>query len=219
MGQKINPIAYRIAADPRHGWKSRWFALQPKRYADYLMEDYKLRQAIGKKLETAGVMKVEIERSLRSIRIIIYVTRPGMVIGRGGTGLEELKRFVYSVLGHPLSEKKGPKIDLQVEEVKEPDLSARLVATRIAEQLAKRMSARRVVNKAIERTMGAGAKGVKIVLSGRIGGAEIARRELYQKGAIPLQTLRADIDYVHAPALTRSGYVGVKVWICRGEKS
>lgn len=218
MGQKINPYAYRLPLLGMGGWKSRWFTADPKRYRAYLAEDIKLRQALMQKLAQAGVTEVEIERSLKSIKVRIFVTRPGVVIGRGGTGIEELKKFIYKVLGFSLGDKNNPRIDMPVEEVKEPDLNAHLVATKICEQLVRRIPARRVVNKAMERTMAAGAKGIKVLLSGRVGGAEIARKDSYKNGSIPLQTLRADIDYTHVPALTRSGYVGVKVWIYRGEK-
>lgn len=218
MGQKVNPIAFRLPLAGIEGWKSRWFTTDRHRYTGYLASDMKLREALLKRLATAGIATVEIERSLRSMRLIVWVTRPGLVIGRGGTGLEELKRFIYKLLGYKAGDKTAPKIDLQVEEVKAPDLNAYLVAGRIADQLVKRIAARRAVIKAMERTMNAGAKGIKVLLAGRIGGAEIARRQPYRSGSVPLATLRADIDYANVSALTRSGYVGVKVWIHRGEK-
>ncbi len=220
MGHKVNPVAYRLPLAQTKMWKSRWFATNKFKYAAYLGADVKLRKALMKRLAPAGVTRVEIERSLRSIKIIIYVTRPGVVIGRGGAGIEELKKYIYKLLGFEMGAKMAPKIDPQIEEVKEPDLNAYLVATRIAEQLEKRLPARRVVKKTMERTMQARAKGIKVLLSGRVNGAEISRRELYQYagGSVPLQTLRADIDYAAVPALTRSGYVGVKVWIYRGER-
>jgi small subunit ribosomal protein S3 len=194
--------------------------MNPRKYSAYLAADVKLRAALMKKLAIASVTNVEIERSLKSMRVIVHVTRPGVVIGRGGSGLEDLKKFIYETLGFSQNVKNAPKIDLQVEEVKEPDLNAYLVATKISEQLIKRLPARRVVKKAMERTMQSRAKGVKILLSGRVNGAEIARKELYQYpgGTVPLQTLRADIDYAQVPCLTRSGYIGIKVWIYRGEK-
>jgi small subunit ribosomal protein S3 len=218
MGQKVNPVAYRLPLTPSETWKSRWFTTNPKRYQEYLMSDHTLRKALMKKLALASVARVEIERSLKSLRIVIFVTRPGVVIGRGGSGLEDLKKYIYEVLGYK-EDKKAPKIDLQVEEIKEPDLNAYLVATKIADQLIRRMPARRVVKKTMERTMQARALGIKVLLAGRVGGAEISRKELYQMGSVPLQTLRADVDYDQVPALTRSGYVGVKVWIHRGEKT
>lgn len=219
MGQKVNPISFRIPLSPSTLWKSRWFASGAKKYSAYLATDIKLRKELMRRLAPASVARVEIERSLRSMRIIVHVARPGMVIGRGGSGLEELKKFIVSTLGYKEGDKKAPKIDLQVEEIKESDLDAYLVATRISEQLVKRLPARRVVKKAMERTMQARAKGIKVRLSGRVNGAEISRRENYQfpGGSVPLQTLRADIDYAHVPCLTRSGYVGIKVWIYRGE--
>jgi len=220
MGQKINPIVFRLPLASSQAWQSRWFTTSSKRYSTYLGVDVKLRRALMKRLAVASVCRVEIERSLRSIKVIIFVTRPGVVIGRGGSGLEDLKKFIQTQLGFKLNDKTAPKIDMQVEEVKEPDLNAYLVASRIAEQLVRRIPARRVVKKAMEKTMQARANGVKVLLSGRINGAEIARREpyQYQGGSVPLQTLRADIDYAHVPALTRSGYIGVKVWIYKGEK-
>jgi len=219
MGHKVNPISFRIPLSSTAMWKSRWFTVKPSRYISYLKADVTLRKSLMKRLANSGITAVEIERSLKSIRIIIFVTRPGMVIGRGGSGLEELKKFIVKLLGFNENDKKSPKIDLQIEEVKEPDLNAYFVATKIAEQLVKRLPARRVVKKAMERSMLSGAKGIKVLLAGRVNGAEIARREPYQYkgGPVPLQTLRANIDYAAVPALTRSGYVGVKVWIYKGE--
>lgn len=217
MGQKVNPTGFRIPLTMNEGWHSRWFTTKPARYIAYLGEDVKLRKALMAKIRVAGVVKVDIERSLKSIKVIVYVTRPGVVIGRGGTGLEELKKFIQKTLNLK-NEQTAPKIELQVEEVKEPDLNAYLVATKIVEQLEKRMPSRKVVTRALDRTMQSGAKGAKVLVSGRINGAEIARRELYPRGSVPLATLRADIDYAQVPALTRSGFVGVKVWIYRGEK-
>lgn len=219
MGQKVNPVSYRLPFEGMAGWKSRWFTMDPKRYRAYLMEDAKLRKALMARLAVAGVTQIEIERSLKSIQVKIFVTRPGVVIGRGGSGIEELKKFLYQVLDFTPGDKNNPRIDMPVEEVKEPDLNAYLVGTRIAEQLVKRMPARRVVAKAMERSMTSGAKGIKVLLAGRIGGAEISRREPYHQGSVPLQTLRANIDYAQVPALTRSGYVGIKVWIYKGEKT
>lgn len=218
MGQKVNPIGYRLPLSPSETWRSRWFTTNPRRYSSYLGEDFKLRKALMKRLAPAGVIRVDIERSIKNMRVVIYVTRPGVVIGRGGSGLEELKKFIYKTMGYKLGDKNIPKIDMPVEEVKSPELSAYLVATRVAEQLEKRLPSRRVAKKTVERVMQAGAKGVKVLLSGRINGAEISRREPYKEGSIPLQTLRADVDYAQVPALTRSGYVGVKVWIYKGEK-
>jgi len=162
-------------------------------------------------------MRVDIERSFTIMKVILNVSRPGVVIGKGGANLEEIKKGIEKVINVSKSKKDKVKIDLRVEEIKQPDLSAKLVAERISGQLAKRYPHRRAVSQAIERVMQAGAKGVKIALSGRIAGAEIGRTEKYSKGSVPTQTLRANIDYHEEPALTRSGYVGIKVWIYRGE--
>lgn len=206
MGQKVNPRSFRLG--PLYTWESRWFG-DKKRYKELLLEDIKIRKALFERLKTAGLCRVEIERSINSLSITLYVTRPGVVIGRGGTGMEELKKFLLSLLG-PL-----PKIDLRVEPIKEPNLEAYLVATTVADQLIKKMSYRRVLRQAVERIMAQGAKGGRILLSGRIAGAEIARREKLQAGKIPLNTIREKIDFASVPALTKSGYVGVKVWINR----
>lgn len=217
MGQKVNPIGFRIPLNMNGGWHSRWFTTNSPRYISYLGEDVLLRKTLMAKLKMAGVVRVDIERSLRSMRVIVFVTRPGVVIGRGGTGLEDLKKFILKTLGAK-DDKKAPKVELQVEEIKEPDLNAYFVASKIVEQLEKRMPSRKVVARVLDRTTQSGARGIKVLVSGRINGAEIARRELYRTGSIPLSTLRANIDYAQLPALTRSGYVGVKVWIYRGEK-
>jgi small subunit ribosomal protein S3 len=215
MGQKVNPHAFRLGI--LFPWTSRWFA-DSRRYRHLLLEDVLLRTALESKLKHAGLSRVEIERSINRIDISIFVTRPGVVIGRGGTGLEELKKYVTGFLK---KHNKGNslKIELKVEPVKEPHLDATVVARTIAEQLAKRMPHKRVANQAIERVMGAGAKGVRIALAGRIAGAEIARREKYQRGTVPLSTIREEIDFAKVPSLTKSGYIGVKVWICKGERT
>jgi small subunit ribosomal protein S3 len=213
MGQKVNPISFRIGGI--FSWKSRWFADQ-KFYANQVFEDYKLRQFLNKKLVGAGLVQADIERSLTTIKIVIHVSRPGVVIGRGGANLEVVKKEIEKILNAAKLKKDKLKVDLRVEEVKYADLSARLVAERISEQLVKRYPHRRAVSQAMEKVMAAGAKGVKIQLSGRVGGAEIGRREKYFQGSVPTQTLRANIDYHHGPALTKSGFVGVKVWIYKG---
>lgn len=214
MGQKIHPRGFRLGTV--FSWSSRWFA-DDRQYKGLLFSDVKLRQMLFEKLKTAGLAEVEIERSINKIKVIIHVSRPGMVIGRGGTGLEDLKKFVEAFLLKQA--KKDPsgklKIELAVEPVKEPNLSAYLVATNIADQLAKRLPHKRVANQSVERVMSAGAKGVRVLLSGRIAGAEIARREKYQSGTVPLSTIREEVDFAAVPAATRSGYVGIKVWICR----
>lgn len=214
MGQKVNPIGFRLGST--FFSKSRWFAGR-KDYSDKMLEDYELRTMLNKKLANAGVVQIDIERSLTTIKIILYVSRPGVVIGKGGVNLEAVKADVERLLNKGKEKQSKVRIELKVEEVKKPDLSAKLVAERIAEQLIKRYPHRRAVSQAMERVMQAGAKGVKISLAGRIGGAEISRNEKYFEGSVPTQTLRANIDYFHAPARTRSGYVGIKVWIYKGE--
>lgn len=213
MGQKVNPTGFRMGTT--YSWKSRWFA-DVKTYSDKVLEDYKLRKFLDKKLASAGVVQVAIERSLTMVKIVLHVSRPGVVIGKGGANLEEIKKDVERIMNVSKLKKDRVKIDLRVEEVTKPDLSAKLMVERIAQQLAKRFPHRRAVNQALERVMQAGAKGVKIQLSGRVGGAEIGRTEKYFEGSIPTQTLRADIDYFEMPAHTRSGYVGIKVWIYKG---
>ena len=215
MGQKINPIGFRIGS--YSDWRSNWYYDNKKKFRESLFEDIKIRKYLMSRLNPAGIVEVEIERLPKSIRLTITVSRPGVVIGRGGTGIEEVKRGILEVIREVRKEKiKDLKIDLQVNEVKNPELSAFLVANRIAAELERRIPQRRVVARVMERVMGSGAKGIKVVLGGRIGGAEIARRELYHQGSVPAQTLRANIDYAHFPALLKRGYVGVKVWIHKG---
>ncbi|MDQ3008502.1 MAG: 30S ribosomal protein S3 [bacterium] len=214
MGQKVNPISFRLGNT--FTWKSKWFATADK-YADTLLEDYHVREYIYKALGNAGVVEVDIERSITAIKVILYVARPGVVIGKGGSNLEVVKKGVEKILNTAKEAKNKVRVELKVEEVKKPDLSAKLVAERIADQLIKRYPHRRAISQAMEKVMNAGAGGVKITLSGRIGGAEIARSEKSFEGKVPTQTLRANIDYFHAPARTRSGYVGIKVWIYRGD--
>ncbi len=214
MGQKVNPTAFRLG--PQYTWKSRWFATG-KRYADLVAKDTHLRRDLMKKLEKAGISEVEIERSLKSITIRLYVSRPGVVIGRGGKGIDELRNYIYDLLNIDPNDPQATKVEIPIEEVKKPDLDAHLVAKRIVDQLIRRIPHRRVVHRTMDTVMAAGAKGVKIILSGRIAGAEISRTEKYSLGSIPQQTIRADIDYEEMPALTRSGYVGVKVYIYKGE--
>lgn len=215
MSQKINPIGFRVGR--MTGWKSRWFS-DSGVYKDLLLEDIKIRKELMKKLVPAGIVGVEIERQPKSLVVIVTVSRPGVVIGRGGSGIEELKKFIVTLLKDSKATKvSNIKIDLKVNEVKNSELSAHLVAERIVSDLEKRIPHRRSVTKAMERVMGARAGGIKIVLGGRINGAEIARREKFHQGSVPTQTLREDIDYAEMPALTRRGYVGVKVWIHRKE--
>lgn len=209
MGHKVNPKLFRLG--PVYNWESRWF--DDKNYSETLLQDYVLRKAIMERLRGAGVSSVEIERSINSIRVTAYVSKPGIVIGRGGAGLEELKKFLNSLL---LKNKKGknlPKLEIRVEPIKEPNLDAYLVAKNITDQLARRMSHKRIMVQAVERAMSSGALGIRIILAGRIGGAEIGRREKLQQGTVPLSTIREHIRYASVPALTKKGYIGVKVWI------
>jgi len=211
MGQKVNPFGFRLG--PLYSWSSRWFA-DGKRYKQLLFEDVKLRETLQTRLKSAGLSRIEIDRSINKVDVTIYVTRPGVVIGRGGTGLEDLKKFITKFLSKQKSTT-PQKIELKVEPVKEPNLDAQIVATNISDQLIKRLPHRRVIKQSIERVMNAGAKGVQIQLAGRIAGAEISRREKYKQGTIPLSTIREEVDYASVPALTKSGYIGIKVWICK----
>jgi len=213
MGQKVNPQVLRLGVI--YNWESRWFDSK-KNYKTTLLEDYKLRTAIMEKLRYAGIARVEIERSINSVKIIVFVSRPGMVIGRAGTGLEDLKKFIMGIFKKIDPKKVGknaPKVDIRVEAVKEPNLDAYLVAKNISEQLIKRLPFKRILNQNAERVMGAGAKGVKILLAGRINGAEISRREKIHMGTVPLSTIREHVSFASVPSLTKKGYIGVKVWI------
>lgn len=212
MGRKINPVVFRTGEF--YTWKSRWFA-DKKNYRKYLLEDKRVRDALMAKLKPAGISRVEIERSINKVAVLVFVARPGVVIGRGGSGLEELKKYLLGLLNVDKKSKNTAKIDLKVEPVKEPNLDAYLMAVNIADQLQKRLPFRRVLNHSIERIMGSGARGAKILLAGRIAGAEIARREKIKRGVLPLSTLREKIDFAKVAALTKSGFVGVKVWICK----
>ncbi|MGA2967856.1 MAG: 30S ribosomal protein S3 [Candidatus Levyibacteriota bacterium] len=215
MGQKINPRILRLG--PVFNWSSRWF--EGKKYAETLLEDFKIRKSLMDRLKTAGISEIEIERSINNLKITAYVSKPGMVIGRGGTGLEELKTFIQKNLVKKSNVKNQFKLDIRVEPIKDPNLDAYLVAKNVSDQLVRRLPAKRILVSTGEKVMGSGAKGVRIVLSGRIGGAEIGRREKLQLGTVPLSTIRANIGYASAPALTKKGYIGVKVWINRPEES
>lgn len=206
MGQKINPTGLRVGVIK--DWESRWYAKNAD-FGDMLVEDYNLREWLLTKLAPAGVPKIEIERDANRVRINIHCAKPGMVIGRGGSEIDKLKAECEKKLGKDVS--------LNIVEIKSPDLNAQLVAESIASQLERHISFRRALKQAIGRTMKLGAKGIKTQVSGRLGGADIARTEHYHEGTIPLQTIRADIDYGFAEAKTTYGRVGVKVWIYRGE--
>ena len=216
MGQKVNPIGIRMG----HflPWKSRWFADRLS-FKDYLVEDVKIRKGLIQKLKLAGITGVEIERSPKSMVVIITVSRPGVVIGRGGTGIEDVKKLILGIMGDVRGKiVKDLKIDIRINEVKNPELSASLVAERIVSEMERRIPHRRAIQKAIERVMASGALGVKVVVAGRINGAEISRTEKYHQGSVPTQTLREVIDYASTPALLKRGYVGVKVWIHKEEE-
>ncbi len=213
MGHKVNPKLFRLG--PLYNWDSRWF--DDKNYAATLLEDYNLRKSITERLKGAGVSTIEIERSINSIKITAYVSKPGMVIGRGGAGLEELKKFLVEILSQNKPKKSLPKMDIRIEPVKEPNLDAYLVARNIADQLARRMPHKRIMGQAVDRAMASGALGVRVILAGRINGAEIWRREKLQQGTVPLSTIREHVHYASVPSLTKKGYIGVKVWINRKE--
>ena len=206
MGQKVNPHGIRVGIIK--DWDSRWYA-DKKSYGENLVEDYKLRVFLKKKLFLAGVAKIEIEKFANKIRLSIHAAKPGIVIGKGGSEIDKLKKDVEALT--------GKAVILNVIEVKTPDLCAQLVAENIASQLERRISYRKAMKQCMTRTMKLGAKGIKTAVSGRVGGAEIARTEQYHEGTIPLQTLRADIDYGFTEANTTYGKLGVKVWIYKGE--
>ena len=206
MGQKVNPHGFRVGVIK--DWDSRWFA-EKNAFGDTLVEDYKVRNFIKKGLKDAGIPRIEIERDAQKVRVHIHCAKPGMVIGRNGSEIEKLRETCQKMLGKP--------VVVNIVEIKNPDANAQLVAENIAAQLEKRISFRRAMKLAIGRAMRLGVKGIKTMVSGRLGGAEIARSEQYHEGTIPLQTLRADIDYGFAEADTTYGKIGVKVWIYKGE--
>ncbi len=206
MGQKVNPHGLRIGVIK--DWDSKWFA-DKENFSEFLIEDYKIRKHIKNKMFIAGISNIEIERAANRIKISVYTAKPGMVIGKGGKGVEALRK--------DLEKMTGKKVIVNVEEVKIPELDAQLVAENIAGQLERRISYRRAMKQAINRSRRVGAKGIKTQVSGRLGGADMARTEGYNEGTIPLQTLRADIDYGFAEADTTYGKIGVKVWIYKGE--
>lgn len=206
MGQKVNPHGLRVGIIKN--WDSKWYA-NKKNFSELLVEDNKIRTFIKKKLYAAGISKIEIERAANRVKVSIYTAKPGVVIGRGGAGVEELRKEIEKLT--------GKSIVLNVEEVKNPDVDAQIVAESIAGALERRVSFRRAMKQAIQRTMRAGALGIKTAVAGRLGGADMARTEGYSEGTIPLQTLRADIDYGFAEADTTYGKLGVKVWLYKGE--
>jgi len=205
MGQKVNPHGLRVGVI--EDWDSKWYA--ESEFADYLVEDHKIREFLKKRLYASGVSKIEIERASERIKVTIYTAKPGIVIGKGGTEIEKVKTELQKLIGR--------KVVVDIKEIKRPDRDAQLVAENIAQQLESRISFRRAMKSCMSRTMKSGALGVKTCVAGRLGGADMARTEFYSEGTIPLQTLRADIDYGFAEANTTYGKVGVKVWIYKGE--
>ena len=213
MGQKVNPHGARVGVI--FNWSTRWYAGK-KDFANNLVEDYKLREMLKEKYYSTGISQIDIERSANRVTINIFTAKPGMIIGRGGAGIEALKKELEAFLGRPAN--------INIMEIKVPDTNAQLVAENIAQQLEKRIAFRRAMKQSIQRALrpaggkGEAAKGVKIAISGRLGGADIARTERYHEGSIPLQTLRADIDYGFAEAKTTYGRLGVKVWVYKGQR-
>lgn len=205
MGQKVNPIGFRLGI--HRDWDSRWFAR--KEYKDFVLEDYHIRRFLKKRLSQAGVSKIEIERAASKVRIKIHTARPGLVIGKKGAEIENVKR--------DLEKKINREIILDIQEVRKPEVDAQLVAENVAMQLVRRISFRRAMKKSVSSALRFGVLGIKIACSGRLGGAEMARREWYRKGRVPLHTIRADIDYGFAEAFTTYGVVGVKVTLFKGE--
>lgn len=207
MGQKVNPRSLRLQVDKN--WESKWFAT--KDYASFLISDLKLRKAVQNKLgKRAGLAKVEIERSPNLLVVTVYTSKPGIVIGRGGSSSEELKKILVKIAKSP--------VKVSIEEVKKPETNAMLVAENVASQLERRISFRRAMRMAAENAMKAGAQGAKVTVAGRLNGSEMARRETVAQGSIPLHTIRADIDFAQALARTTYGIIGVKVWIYKGEQ-
>ncbi len=206
MGQKVHPHGFRVGVIK--DWDTRWYA-SSKNFADYLIADHEIRKFLKKKLYAAGISKIEIERAANKVTVNIHTAKPGIVIGRGGAGVEAVKADLRKLTGQACN--------VNIIEVKRPDIDAQLVAENIASQLERRISFRRAMKQTIGRAMKSGAKGIKVTCGGRLGGAEIARSESYHEGSIPLQTIRADIDYGFAEAHTTYGRIGVKTWIYKGE--
>ena len=207
MGQKVNPYGFRLGITT--DWKSRWFA-EDAEYRDQLIEDWKIRDYLKRQLERAAVSRVEIERTRDRLRVDVYTARPGIVIGRRGAEADRLRAGLLKITGNP-------KIHFNIQEIKQPELDATLIAQGVADQLTGRVSFRRAMKRALQTAMKAGAQGIRVQCSGRLGGAEMSRKEWYREGRVPLHTLRADIDYGDAEAKTTFGRIGVKVWIYKGE--
>lgn len=213
MGQKVHPLGLRLGII--NNWQSRWFFANKTNYRLSVAEDSRIREELMKRFTIASVVEVNIERQINKVLVIIHAVKPGIIIGKGGKGLEEVKNIIVKHLRTSSAKGKQPKIDIKIEQVKKPFVNARYVAQMISDKLVRGMPHRGVVHNAMNKVTEAGAKGVKVQLGGRIGGAEISRREKYFQGTIPVSTIREDVDFAIVPALTKSGYVGVKVWICR----
>ena len=211
MGQKVDPKGLRMGISQT--WTSRWFFSNKKTFKDSLISDIRIREKLMQKFKFASVTQIDIERAIKKVSAIIYAVKPGMIIGRGGKGLEEVKKYIVSDLDKKPN--KELKVEIKIEPVKQPYLSAYYVAQMIAEKIIKGFPHRAIVHHTMDRVMEAGAKGVKIQLGGRINGAEISRREKYFLGSIPTSTIRENVEFVRYPALTKSGYIGVKVWLCK----
>ena len=206
MGQKINPYGFRLGVST--DWKSRWFS--ERQYKEYLTEDWKIREAIMTRLESAAISRIEIERTRDKVRVDVHTARPGIVIGRRGAQADELRTLITGITGNP-------KVQLNIVEIKAPELDAALIAQGVADQLANRIAFRRAMKRAVQNAQRAGALGIRVQCGGRLGGAEMSRTEWYREGRVPLHTLRADIDYGFREAKTTSGRVGVKVWLYKGD--
>lgn len=205
MGQKVNPIGLRLGIVKT--WESRWYA--GKNYADYILEDSNIRKFLKKKLNSAGISRIEIERSSKRVRLRIYASRPGIIIGKKGSEILQLKQELEKQISH--------EVLIDIQEVRKPEIDAQLIAESVAQQIVKRVAFRRAMKRGVASAMRFGAMGVKIICSGRLGGAEMARREWYREGRVPLHTLRADIDYGFTEALTTYGIIGIKVFVFKGE--
>lgn len=211
MGQKVDPKGLRMGISQT--WTSRWFFSNKKTFKDALISDIRIREKLMQKFKFASVTQIDIERAIKKVSAIIFAVKPGMIIGRGGKGLEEVKKYIVADLDKKPN--KELKVEIKIEPVKKPYLSAYYVAQMIAEKIIKGFPHRAVIHHTMDRVMEAGAKGIKIQLGGRINGAEISRREKYFLGSIPTSTIRENVEFVRYPALTKSGYIGVKVWLCK----